>query len=181
MEGVNEERFRDLKTPTIVPHGFTFTKGELESPMGSFDLQTDNKYYTLLKKKAIAAEEKMAWQKAMPDDTNHNKDFKEIPRLVYTNSNKDQIEISYIVVPKTDMPIKFKSKMSDSSTADKVHVADFEAYYTVNKNYFMSETGKLQDINWMEQVNGQTILYHVSSPSVNVSKDELLLVANNLK
>jgi hypothetical protein len=179
---LTKQDFGDLKTPTILPYGFSFIKGELESPLGNIDITNDKKYYTLLKKKAIAAEKKMAWQKAVPDDSIHDKDFiNNIPRIVFTNSDKDQIEISYMLVPKTDKPIKFTSRMSDISTAEKVQVADFDAYYTVNKNYFLSETGKLQDINWIEQVNGQTILYHVSSPSANVSKDELLLVANNLK
>jgi hypothetical protein len=179
---LTKKDYGDLKTPTILPDGFTFIKGELNSPLGNIDVTNEKKYYTLLKKKAIAEDKKMAWQKAVPDDSNHEKEFiQDIPRLVYTNSDKDQIEISYMLLPKAGNPITLKSRMSDSSTANKVTVSDFDAYYTVNKNNFMSETGTLQDINWIEQANGQTILYHVSSPSANVSKDELLLVANNLK
>jgi hypothetical protein len=39
----------------------------------------------------------------------------------------------------------------------------------------------MKGIIWLEQVNGQTIICHVSTPSKNVTKEDLLLVANNLK
>jgi hypothetical protein len=74
-----------------------------------------------------------------------------------------------------------KHMVGDSSTAEKVRVTDFEGYYTVNNKYVLNDTGYLQDINWLEQVKGQTIIYHVSTPSQNVTKADLLLVANNLK
>jgi hypothetical protein len=77
--------------------------------------------------------------------------------------------------------LNVKLPMGDSSTADKVGVAGLEGYYTVNNQYVLSDTGYMQDINWLEQVNDQTIIYHVSSPSKHVTKEDLLLVANNLK
>jgi hypothetical protein len=179
---LTKKAFADFKTPTILPDGFTFTKGELENPIGIINMENVKKYYNLLKKKATAAQEKMAWQKAGAEDSIYDKDFiSNSPRLIFTNNRYEQIEVSYTIIPASDKDTVMKHMVGDSSTAEKVRIADFEGYYTVNKNYIFNDTGYMQDINWLEQLNGQTIIYHVSTPSQNVTKADLVLVANNLK
>jgi hypothetical protein len=178
---LTKNTFADLKIPTLVPNGFAFAKGELESPLGNIGLAVYQKYYPVLKKKAAVAKSNVAWQKAGSEAANQEKAMTEIPRLVYVNQNQDQIEISYTLVPKSDKNILIKRSLGGSSTAEKVHVADYDAYYTVNTNNFMTDTGMMKTVNWMEQRDGQTIIYNVSTPSMNVTEDELLLVANHLQ
>jgi hypothetical protein len=167
-----------FKTPTLLPAGFTFAKGEIEEHYG-IGPDDQNKYYQMLKEKAMAASGKMAWQKAEPEDYSSHGLI--TPQLIYTNSNNDQIDVNYTVKPPGTENMNFIATMGDSSTVDKVRVADLEGYYTVNNQNVFSDTGYMQDINWLEQVNGQTIIYHVSTPSKHVTKEDLLLVANNLK
>jgi hypothetical protein len=167
-----------FKTPTTLPVGFTFTKGEIEKFYGIDDLFS-MKYYKMLKERAMVTEGKIAWQKAEMEDYSHN--YIITPQLIYTNSNNDQIEVKYTVMPPGTTSMNIKLLMGDSSTADKVGVSGLEGYYTVNNQYVFNDTGYMKDINWLEQVNGQTIIYHVSTSSKNVTKDDLLLVANNLK
>jgi hypothetical protein len=178
---LTKKTFGDLKIPTLVPDGFAFAKGELESPVGNIDLAVYKKYYPVLKKKAATAKSIVAWEKAGPEAANQEKAVTEIPRLVYVNKNQDQIEVSYTLVPKSDKNIQIKLSMSGSTTVGKVHVADYDAYYTVNAHNFMTDTGMMKTVNWMEQRDGQTIIYNVSTPSMHVTEDQLLLVANHLQ
>ncbi|NOU96394.1 hypothetical protein GC093_24720 [Paenibacillus sp. LMG 31456] len=174
--------FEGIKIPVELPQGFTFSSGELESPIGMLDAASTAKYYKPLQQQAAAAKQSMAWQKAAAQDKLAPTDFiTESPRLVYMNSSHDRIEISYSVMPASDKNIDVKIKTSPSSTADNVQVAGFDAAYTVNNNSFLSDTGVVQDINWLEQKDGRTVIYHVSSPSTNVSKEELLFVANHMR
>jgi hypothetical protein len=133
----------------------------------------------MLKLKTMATSGKMAWQKAEAEDYASRGLI--TPQLIYTNPNKDQIEVNYTVKPPGIESMNFMGLVGDSSTAEKVLIANLEGYYTVNNQYIFNNTGYLQDINWLEQVDGQTIIYHVSSPSKHVTKEDLLLVANNLK
>ncbi|MCR8632676.1 hypothetical protein [Paenibacillus radicis (ex Xue et al. 2023)] len=174
--------FAGVKTPEELPKGFIFSRGELESPIGMLDAASMAKYYKPLQQQAAAAKQNMAWQKASAQDKEAPNDFiSESPRLVYINNSRDQIEISYSVVPSSDKNTDMKIKTSTSSTADHVKVAGVDAYYTVNSNSFLSETGIVKDINWLEQQNGRTLIYHVTSPSINVSKEDLLFVANHMR
>jgi hypothetical protein len=174
--------FQNIKTPTVLPDGFTFNRAELEGPIGMLDMDNYKKYNTLLKAQAAAAPEKIAWQKAVQEDAHEDQAvIPKSPRLVYTNSQKDQIEISYTLIPPSDKKVDIKVKTSDASSAEKVQVADKDAYYTVNNSNFLSDTGKSQEIVWVEQREGQTVMYHAATSSVNVTKADLLLVAGGLK
>ncbi|MCS7464784.1 hypothetical protein N0M98_32395 [Paenibacillus doosanensis] len=42
------------------------------------------------------------------------------------------------------------------------------------------DQGEAREISWMEPTAGGTMLYHVMTSSPNVTKDELLAVANGL-
>jgi hypothetical protein len=168
--------FADFKTPASLPNGFTFKRGELKYIMEISDMANQDKYYEMLKKKAAAAKANMAWQKAESEDTHSNEFIFDIPSLLYTHDNKEQIEIKYLVTPKS-----IKTTFRKVGPVEKVKVAGFDGEYTVNKHDFLSETGTMQDIQWKEVINEASIQYTVSSPSLTVTKDDLLLVANHLK
>jgi hypothetical protein len=172
---LTKENFTDFKTPTILPSGYSFKSGALEYSLGNLDPANTTKYYTMLKNKAAAAKATMAWQKAESADTIKNINSIDTPTLTYTNSNQDQIEIAYMILPLSG---KVVSKVNST---EKVQVSGFEGNYSINKHNYLSETGTMQDIQWTEQLHGTTIQYTVSSPSLSVTKEDLLLVANNLK
>jgi hypothetical protein len=172
---LTKQDFADFKTPTSLPNGFTFKSGALEYLLGNIDLANTTKYYTMLKNKASEAKETIAWQKAESEDTVKNINIIDVPTLSYSNNNQDQIDITYLILSSS---VKVDRKVN---SAEKVQVAGFDGYYSVNKHNYLSETGTTQDIQWTEQKNGTTIQYTVSSPSLSVTKEDLLLVANNLK
>jgi hypothetical protein len=174
--------FSGIKIPVELPHGFTFNHGELESPTGMLDAVDMAKYYKPLQQQAAEANQAMAWQKAQARDIGTKQDFiTESPRLIYVNSSQDQIEISYSVTPTASKNTDVKIKTSPSTTSEKLQVAGYDAFYTLNSNSFLSDTGVVKDIHWLEQKDGRTIDYHVSSSSLNVSKEDLLLVANHMR
>jgi hypothetical protein len=175
---LTKSSFAAFRTPTLLPNGFAFNKGEIEE---HYSIESDNqtKYYQLLKEKALAADGKFAWQKAGPEDFLSRGII--TPQLIYTNSANDQIEVNYTVKPPGTENMNFITLMGDSANAEKVHVAGLEGYYSENNQYVLNDTGYMKDIIWLEQVNDQTIICHVSTSSKNVTKEELLLVANHMK
>jgi hypothetical protein len=178
---LTKTKFAEFIIPTALPDGFAFTRGEIAQTNYGTDMYDQEKYYKMLKDKAINDHGKMAWQKADSDDYIHHVTDLNTPRLIYTNRTHDQIEVTYTVKPLGVENMNFTGMMSDSSTAEKVNVVDLEGYYTIDNNNIFSDSGYMQDINWLEQVNGQTIIYHVSTPSKHVTKDDLLLVANHMQ
>jgi hypothetical protein len=64
---------------------------------------------------------------------------------------------------------------------EKIQISSFQGTYSINNHNYLSETGTMRDIQWMESIDGKTIQYVVSTPSTNVTKDDLFLVANNMK
>jgi hypothetical protein len=172
--------FAHFKIPTRLPEGFALNRGELEYPMGNIDAANQKKYYAMLKKKAAESKDNTAWQKAAADDKVSNQGFSEIPRLLYTNNNQAQIEVSYRVIPTEEKNVKHIKRM-DAATTEQLKVNSFEGDYTINNNNYLSETGTMRDIQWTEPNDGKTIQYTVSTPSSNVSKEDLLVVAANMK
>ena len=51
----------------------------------------------MLKNKASAVKEPMAWQKAESEDTVKNINIIDVPTLSYSNNNQDQIDITYLI------------------------------------------------------------------------------------
>jgi hypothetical protein len=176
------EAYTAFKIPSALPTGFTFIKGEIEQSNGGIDEYDQEKYYALLKNKALEANERLAWQKEDPADYAHHTTDLITPKLIYSNAENEQIEVTYTVKPLGVENMNFTGIMGDSSTAEKVQAAGNDAYYTINNSFiFGSNTGFMQDINWLEEADGRTIIYHVSTSSKDVTKEDLLLVANNLK
>jgi phage-related protein len=172
--------FARFKIPTRLPEGFTFNRGELEYPMGILDAANNKKYYAMLKKIAAESKDNMAWQKAVAEDKVSNQDFSEVPRLLYTNRNNEQIEVSYMIIPAEGKQVKHL-RIKDAAALVKLKVDGFEGDYTINNHNYLSETGIMRDIQWTEPSEGKAIQYHVSTPSMNVSKEDLLVVAANMK
>lgn len=163
-----EEDFVNIKLPTRLPDGFAFIKGEIEGPLGELTYENELKYYMMLKERAITANEKMTWEKAVPED---NCFLFKTPRLLYSNQKEDQIEVRYFLVSGDKL-------ISVMPNPEKFQIGDFEAYYSeIN----LPEIGVWKEIRGYEHKNGQTYSYCISTQSSNVTKEDLLLIANNLK
>ncbi|OXM84885.1 hypothetical protein [Paenibacillus rigui] len=172
-----EQSLGRVKLPAALPEGFQFNRGELESLTGPVSATEVKSYYEPLKKKAAEEGKPMAWQEV----TGSSPESAASPRLLFTNIRQEQIEISVTRLTEPERSIHVKLGMGEGSSTEKVQVAGKDAYYSVNANNFLSETGLYKDIQWLEAESGQTSIYHVSSPSREVTKEELVFVANQLK
>jgi len=169
-----------LKKPGVLPQGFTLSRGELEAPVGLIDADSFGRYSKLLKQQAADSKQRVAWQRLAKPDS--GADSVASPGLIYANPNNEQIEIRYQVMPSTDQKISMNISTGTSTKAEKVAVSGHDAYFTVNDATFLSDTGKQSTVSWMEELSGgQTVVYQVSTESPNVSKEDLLAVANGLK
>lgn len=166
-----------LQTPTAAPDGFHFTRGELQSPLGMIDPEV----YPTLNKQIKKVDGKQAIVLPVSVTDNSLRDALDSPGLVYTNEQQDQIEIRYQVMPEAMKKLDVRMKTGESTTMEKISVkGSLEGYYTMNPNNVFSESGYMQDLNWIEQEGGRTVMYHIQSSSAKVTKADLLLVANHL-
>ncbi|MEC0212489.1 hypothetical protein P4H70_26515 [Paenibacillus ehimensis] len=174
-----KRRFAPFKAPTALPAGFAFVRGELEAPVGGIDAAAYEQYHSLLRKKALAGNRTIVWQKAPAASAAVSP--MDMPGLVYANGEGEQIEVRYQVFPGDDAVTDIRTITGESTTAEKVSVSGKDGYYTLNRNHILSETGAMQSLVWLEAQDGSTILYQVTTPSLNVSQDDLLRIANSLQ
>jgi hypothetical protein len=155
--------------PAVLPEGFAFSKGEIEGPTGGFTYEIELKYYKMLKERAIAENENITWQKAVPEDQCHI--FKNALRSIYSNHSQEQIEFSFGLV-------HGDRQMIILSNPEKIQIGNMEAYYSeIDSN----ETSILKTISGYELKNGKTYAIQISTQSNHVTKDDLFLIANHLK
>ncbi|WP_163852445.1 hypothetical protein [Paenibacillus elgii] len=174
-----KKHFVPFKTPTALPAGFAFVRAELEAPVSGIDAATYEQFHSLLRKKAGAANQAIVWQKAPSADKAVSP--MDMPGLVYANGDGEQIEVRYQVFSGDDAATDVHTLTGESTTADKVSVSGKDGYYTLNRNHMLSETGAMQSLAWLETQDGSTILYQVTTPSLKVSQDDLLRIANSLQ
>lgn len=174
-----KQRFAPFKTPTALPAGFAFIRAELEAPVGGIDAAAYEQYHSLLRKKAGAANQTIVWQKAPSADKAVSP--MDTPGLVYANGDGEQIEVRYQVFSGDDAMTDIRTITGESTTAENVSVSGKDGYYTLNRSHILSETGAMQSLAWLETQDGSTILYQVTTPSLKVSQDDLLRIANSLQ
>ncbi|GMX65794.1 hypothetical protein Elgi_50650 [Paenibacillus elgii] len=174
-----KKRFAPFKTPTALPAGFAFVRAELEAPVSGIDAAIYEQYHSLLRKKAGAANQTIVWQKA--PSAGEAVSPMDMPGLVYANGDGEQIEVRYQVFSGDDAATDIRTLTGESTTADKVSVSGKDGYYTLNRNHMLSETGAMQSLAWLETQGGSTILYQVTTPSLKVSQNDLLRIANSLQ
>ncbi|WP_028553063.1 hypothetical protein [Paenibacillus sp. UNC451MF] len=174
-----EQAGTQLKTPTVLPQGFYYVRGELQPLVGMLDAESYAKYEKKLKQQAKETKQTIVWQKAEAPSISADGFYS--PGLIYANTHNDEIEVRYQLLPASEEHMDLKLTTGDKTTGEKVSVAGKEGYYTVNPQSIFTDNGAARDVSWMDSVDGRTILYHVMTSSANVTKDELLAVANSLK
>lgn len=163
-----KDDFEDIKLLTAFPKGFSFLKGENEGPTGGLTYENELKYYMALKERAMAENANITWQKAVPED---KCSIFKTPRFIYSNQSQEQIEISLGLV-------HGDRYMSIMPNPEKCQVANMEAYFSKIES---PEIGVLKRIDGFEHKNGKTYSIHISTQSVQVTKEDLLFIADNLK
>jgi len=174
-----EQAGLQAKAPAVVPEGFSFVRGELQPRIGLMDAQSYTDYAKKLKQQAKEAKQTITWQKAAVPS--FGADGLVSPGLIYANAHNDEIEIRYQVMSAGDEQIDLKLVTGDQTTGEKVAVTGREGYYTINPQSLWTDGGESREVSWMEPSEGRTLLYHVMTSSPNVTKEELLALANSLR
>ncbi|TDG00393.1 hypothetical protein [Paenibacillus piri] len=170
-----------LKKPAVLPQDYVLAWGEKEASSGMIDAHTYTRYKSLLEKQAADTKQNVVWQRAA-QSVSASEAVMSRPGLIYVNSNQDRIEIRFQVMPTSNSQVGLKISTGTSTTAEKIDLSGKTGFYTRNNSTFLSDTGKLDTISWVEELSdGQTALYEVSTSSSNVSKAELLLIADHMK
>ncbi|MEI7025174.1 hypothetical protein [Paenibacillus sp. y28] len=170
-----KSKYTAIKVPAMLPEGFVFTRGEMQSPIsGTLDVEAGEQARKALEKKAIAGGQGMAWQHAAVA-------VPEQPGLLYSNDRGAQIELRYHLLPVEDKELHVELQRGGSAAAEKVSVWGHAAYFVSESSSLLSETGQMKDLSWLEQESGRTIIYTLSSASPDVSKADLLLIAEHME
>ena len=166
MEIVKDD-YEDIIIPTALPIGFNFLRGENVGPIGGFTYENEVKYYLALKERANTENANITWQKAVPED---NCSPSIVPRFIYSNESKGQIEYSFGLV--------HGDRLIVMANPEKCQVANMEAYFSEIE---LPQIGSIKGISGFENKNGKTYSVHISTYSAHVTKEDLLHIANNLK
>ncbi|MNI23281.1 hypothetical protein D3C73_768660 [compost metagenome] len=168
-----------LKIPSSLPADFAFDSASLQGSMSLISPTEYKEHERTLKKQAKQSADGVAWAKS--STVNPQVMNNQTPVLTYSNKNQGTIEVIYQLIPSTDKVVGIKQMVSDHSIAEPVQVWGADASYLVNPSNIFSAAGNTSTVQWLEKVDGATIIYTISTTSPEVSKEDLLLVANSMK
>ncbi|UKS25784.1 hypothetical protein LOZ80_30155 [Paenibacillus sp. HWE-109] len=168
---------KGLKLPESLPDGFTFVKGELQSPFGGIDESIYKQYHSLLQIQAKVAGTSTSWQKYNSSEG----PFSNMTGLIFQNRQHEEIVVRYHPIDPSVKDVMINVKTNGSALAENVTLNGKNGYYSEMNGFMFSETGVSKSIQWMEEYNGLTNLYSVETPSTSISKEELLIFSNTLK
>lgn len=107
-------------------------------------------------------------------------DAADIPFQGYTTTYRNGDEqIHYTVEPMKEK-MKIESIMNGMAALEKVQVDGYEAAYTYNDNSMFTDSHIYQEIAWLEEQEGQTLIHRVGSDSGSVTKEQLAEAAGGM-
>ncbi len=107
-------------------------------------------------------------------------DAADIPFQGYTTTYRNGDEqIHYTVEPMKEK-MKIESIMNGMAVLEKVQVDGYEAAYTYNDNSMFTDSHVYQEIAWLEEQEGQTLIHRVGSDSGGVTKEQLVEAAGGI-
>ena len=111
------------------------------------------------------------WREYVPDD---------LPVTGYTTVYRNGEHTIYFTVDPIAEPLRFEAMMSGDAALEQVQVDGAEAAYTRNENSLFADSGVYQEITWLEEREGRTVIHSVGTDSDAVSKEQLLEAAGSL-
>jgi hypothetical protein len=167
------------KLPDKLPEGFAFAEGRMELPVGGISPNELHDNLETLKKKANGS---IAWHKITSSGSEPQAlaEWK-IPNLVYRNAKGEHIEIYYQLIPNSEKEKAIHVETQQMDQVDKMNLNGIDAYYSENKHSFLSPTCQSKALTWMGQENGRIVMYSVVSESVDVTKQDLVYMAEHMQ
>jgi len=118
-----------------------------------------------------ATDQAAVWREIEVDD---------VPITGYTTTYRNGEHAIYYSVEPVAEKIRLESMMNGSAAFEQVQVAGSEAAYTKNASFLYSDSGLYQEIAWLEEREGQTLIHRIGTDSGDVRKEQLLEAAGSL-
>lgn len=96
---------------------------------------------------------------------------------VYRAENGEAIHLTLEV---HDEVVKLEGFTSTGTEYEEYNLNGKKAHYTKNNQALLGDSGVLQNVMWMEEKDGKTIIYNVESDSLNMTKEKLLEAVRSL-
>lgn len=164
--------FHSYKKPKMKIDNYAFTNAFAGFPLdGGLTSDMINRL-DKLKQEAKDTRKHVIWEK-----------LDEIPQilpaitLTYKNDKENKI---YLTLKKINGNTKLETTIDEDSSFEKLMVHNQKAYFIKNTDQFLSSTGEYEEILWIEQSGKETIIYSIASDSLEVTKEDLLMMANNM-
>ncbi|MFX3635828.1 MAG: hypothetical protein ACE3L7_28040 [Candidatus Pristimantibacillus sp.] len=171
-----EERVPQLKLPDLLAAGLTFNSGKEEGIMGKGISIENFSLIEELQAESKANGKSMVWRKVEDIDHGHFQAF----TTLYTNDNQDQIYIMMeLFNDKTFIRGSMKNASFEEVSLDNGMTGHYlEATPQQDLIYGLDHARSLM---WLDTQEDMTIVYTIGSGETNVSKEELITVANSLE
>ncbi|MDF2662489.1 MAG: hypothetical protein K0Q94_5280 [Paenibacillus sp.] len=169
----------DWSLPGQLPDGYSIAGGRTQLPVEGGTLEWMKRYERTLKEEAKRNGQPAAWTKIEASD-NAGSTGVYVPNMLVTKEGGAEITASWQVIPE-GTNVEIHGKSGNGTMSEKVTVSGKEAAYMYSSDNFLSRTGYVQHLSWADEVNGKSILYQLSSESADVSKEDLLYIANHMK
>lgn len=170
-----QANFHTAKLPIIKSNEFHFLNAFPNYPQltSGFDIQALKKLDEL-KLEAKRAGERVVWHKLETYTPI-------IPVVTLTYLNQQGEEVYVVLEKMDDIKTEMRITLGAEASYEKLNVNGSQAYYINNPEHIFSKSGQYQEIAWIVQNETETLIYHVASDSLNISKDDLLFLAKNIQ
>ncbi|MGM7681210.1 hypothetical protein ACSVDA_03550 [Cytobacillus sp. Hm23] len=167
--------FSQYKIPRTSYHGMTLKAAHYQTVVGGVDPEMAEKYYDTLKTQSTKTTTEITWDNLGSFSIKPN-DLRNLPNLIYRTKTNDEIFITYHLL--TDDLVAMTSYLGEDFK--QYNVDGNDAFY-VETNESLYTTNNEKILSWIENSNGQMILYKITTDSVNITQDDLLAIANNME
>ncbi|MFS1518928.1 hypothetical protein V1503_21065 [Bacillus sp. SCS-151] len=170
-----DDYFSQYKIPEALYNGMTLKAAHYQTVVGGVEPEIAEKYYDTLKTRSTKTTEEITWDNLGSFSKEPN-NLWNLPNLIYRTNTNDEILITYHLL--TDDVVSMTSYMGEDFK--QFTVDGYDAFY-IESNESLYTTNKEKILSWIENRNGQFILYNITTESDNITQEDLIAIANNME
>jgi len=160
----------DARLPGELPDGeYRFAEGFEGYPFGSALGLAAMELVPELAEESEATGQAAVWREIASGDA---------PISGYTTTYRNGEHAIYYTVEAVTEPIRLEAMMGKSAALEQVQVNGDEAAYTRNESFLYTDSGLYQEIAWLTEREGRTIIHRIGTDSNLVTKEQLLEAAS---
>ena len=152
--------------PKQLGDDFTFREGKLGTPYGAMIGQGGETWLQELQQESKETGKSVVW-KVVPNSASPINTY----TTLYQNEQKANIYFTVEVLPEDQLNIQVSTP--ETTTYEPVEVNGKKAHYTSNDQFLFSDSGLYKELSWVSKEGEKTIMYHMATDSLAVSKQML--------